>query len=365
MGRNSTDTSGTPLSCGIVGATSLLGRELGTALGEAGFNRLRLLRSPEEEAPASERKLTDFADEPALVEAFAPEQLADLDVLFLAGGANSARHALAAARNFPVTIPVTSPVTSPVTIIDLSGGLAGEAGAVTAGWNGVGRPAAASARVPARLMVVAHPAAQALAHMLAALDTLGPHRSCATVFEPASERGWDGIRELEQQTVRMLALQSQPQEVFGVQIAFNLRTQLGEAAAPSLEAVRARIAGELARLRAPASVAPALQLLQAPLFHASVISLYVQFTGQFTTLVNAAAVTAALSGPDTEWHEQDPDVTAVADADDADNARLHLGPPRGEAGAPGGFWLLATLDNLRRTAASAAACALELVQDRT
>lgn len=341
------------MSCGIVGAASLLGRELGTALGEAGFTRLRLLRSPEEEAPASERKLTDFAGEPALVEAFAPEQLADLDVLFLSGGATSARRSLAAVRNFPVPIPAT--------IIDLSGGLAGEAGAVTAGWDGAGRPAAALARVPARLMVVAHPAAQALAHMLAALDTLGPHQSCATVFEPASERGWDGIRELEQQTVRLLALQSQPQEVFGVQIAFNLRTQLGEEAAPSLEAVRARIAGELARLRTPASGAPALQLLQAPLFHASVISLYTQFTAA----VDAAAVTAALSGPDTEWHEQDPDVTAVADADDADNARLHLGPPRGEAGAPGGFWLLATLDNLRRTAASAAACALALVQDRT
>lgn len=330
-------TNSSPGRCGIVGANSLLGRELGSTLRAAGFDRLHLLRAPGTDAAVSgsERELTAFADEPAVVEAFTPEQVQDLDLLFFAGEPSAARAVWTAIQN------------TRAALIDMSGGLGGEPGAITAGWDGAGA---------GRLIVVAHPAAQALARLLGRLAGLGPLQACVTVFEPASERGWAGIQELEQQTVKLLSLQSQPQAIFDAQVAFNVRARLGPEATPSLEAVRARILADLTQLRGAAAPPFPLQLLQAPLFHASLLSLYIRHERP----ASPRDLLAALHAPGLECLEQEPDATAAAEA----GADLHLGPPRLEPDPPGGFWLFATLDNLRRTVASAVNTATTLAGPR-
>jgi hypothetical protein len=318
--------------CGLVDATTLLGRELGSALRDEGFERLRLLRPPAAQSGApgavDERELTAFADEPAVVEAFTVEQLQDLDLIFYAGAAPGAAAAWSVAE------------ATTATFIDLSGGLAGAEGAVTAGWDGTST---------GRLIVVAHPAAQALARLLGRLAGLGPSEACVTVFEPASERGWAGIQELEQQTLKLLSLQSTPQAIFGAQVAFNVRTGLGETATPSLDDVRSRILGDLARLRGAAAPRFPLQLLQAPLFHASLLSLYIRHE----RAPKPDDLMAALRAPGLCCLPGDPDATAAAES----GADLQLGPPRWEPSPPGGFWMFATLDNLRRAVASAVASA--------
>ncbi len=56
------------------------------------------------------------------------------------------------------------------------------------------------------LLVIAHPAASALALVLAKLAKYGQiRRALANVFEPASERGKGGIAELHQQTTSLLS----------------------------------------------------------------------------------------------------------------------------------------------------------------
>ncbi len=314
---------------GLTGATGLLGRELGVVLRDSGWGGPPRLLGLGDSAAGGKggRSLVEFEDEPALIEDLTRERVSDLDLLFLAGGEEETRRAWELAQ------------TAPVRVVDLTGRLEPELGAELAGWAGA---------APARLVVVAHPAAQALAHLLGALERAGELVSAvATVFEPASERGWAGIQELEQQSVRLLALQSQPREVFDAQVAFNLRMRLGEEAQPSLGVVRERIARQLPRLRGADRLTPALELLQAPLFHASVISLFVTFRAA----VDAAAVTAALEMPGIAVApETDPPDAQAAAGEDA----IQVSRPRADRG---GFWLFATLDNLRRTAVSAVASA--------
>ncbi|HET9783892.1 MAG TPA: Asd/ArgC dimerization domain-containing protein, partial [Terriglobales bacterium] len=174
-----------------------------------------------------------------------------------------------------------------------------------------------------------------------------PASLAATVFEPASQQGWPGLRELEQQTTRLLSLQSIPQEIFGGQLAFNLR------AATDGEALRRRMAAETAALRTqPGAAPPALELLQAPLFHATLLSLYVNYARQ----PDPAALAASLHSP---WLTVNPEPDALAAAA---SDTIQIGPPR--ADPAGGFWITAALDNLRRTVHAGLDAALAVLGSR-
>lgn len=334
---------------GIVGAASLAGKELGTALRERRFPALapRLFDAPGTSPAAvpEARSLVAFDDEAAVLEPFNAAALDDLDALFLAGSAEEARRCWTLARN------------ACCLVVDLTSSLGEEPGAALAGLD----PAAEddeAGDAEARLWVVAHPGAQALAHLLRLAARAGRITAAtATLFEPASERGLDGIQELEQQTVKMLSLQSLPERVYDAQVAFNLRASLGEAARPTLAELRARIARQTAELLGDAGPAPAIELLQAPLFHASVLSLHLAFAADADAEGGGieSRLAAALASPWIEAAAAYPDALAAAGED-----AIQLGPPR--ADAAGGAWLFATLDNLRRTAfaaVDAAAAALE------
>jgi aspartate-semialdehyde dehydrogenase len=319
----------------IVGAATLLGRELAVGLRERNFPALPPLlldvRSPGAGATA-ERGLLEFGDEPMATEACTPAVLADRDLLLLAGGGAEARQALAMAA-------------PPTLVVDLAGALPPEdEGVLLAGLETA--PGEEPGRV--RILRVAHPAAQALAHLLDRLALASPPAACAaTVFEPASQQGWPGMRELEQQTTRLLSLQSIPDEVFGAQLAFNLR------AGRDAEALRQRITAETAALRTLASAkAPALEVLQAPLFHATLLSLYVKHVPE----PGAAALAAALRSP---WLTPcpTPDALAAAASD-----TIQLAPPRPDPA--GGYWITAALDNLRRTVHAGLDAALAVLEAR-
>ncbi|MGH9481414.1 MAG: hypothetical protein ACRD1L_04925, partial [Terriglobales bacterium] len=205
-----------PYRVGILGATSLRGKELAGALRERSFPalppRLFAPSAGAEADTAPERGLVAFDDEPALLETFSPEALAHLDVLFLAGAPDEAGRAWAAAATPRGTRAAGALGPAPANatlIVDLTSTLESEPGATLAGLE----PAPPSNR--SRLVVVAHPAAQALALLLELLAAAGTLQlATATVFEPASERDLPGLQELEQQTLRLLAVQPLPQAVF-------------------------------------------------------------------------------------------------------------------------------------------------------
>ncbi|HEY7856061.1 MAG TPA: hypothetical protein VIC32_06425, partial [Terriglobales bacterium] len=237
----------------IVGADTLLGKELGTVLNERHFparsTALLQLAGAGAVAETQARSLTEFADEAMLLDPYRPEALAEADVVFFAE-------------------PPPAPVEFPGIAIHLTGD---DETAPLTGFS--------AARHETKRAQVAHPAAQALGLIVPLLGRAGALEvASACVFEPASERGLAGIQELEQQTVRLLALQSQPQTVYDCQVAFNLRARLGEQAKPRLQDVRNQVERQSRRLlgsEAPPEMA--VQLIQAPVFHSCGLALYVRY----------------------------------------------------------------------------------------
>ncbi len=304
----------------IVGADTLLGKELGTVLNERHFpaRSTALLQLPGAGAVAETqaRSLTEFADEAMLLDPYRPEALAEADVVFFAE-------------------PPPAPVEFPGIAIHLTGD---DETAPLTGFS--------AARHETKRAQVAHPAAQALGLIVPLLGRAGALEvASACVFEPASERGLAGIQELEQQTVRLLALQSQPQTVYDCQVAFNLRARLGEQAKPRLQDVRNQVERQSRRLlgsEAPPEMA--VQLIQAPVFHSCGLALYVRYAAPAQLQLDNASewINAGMGEPDL--------------LDCAGQDAIQVGPPH-PAGHRG-FNLFLTLDNLRRRARSAVDAAL-------
>lgn len=336
----------------VIGAASLKAKELGSALKERAFPLLwtRLLEDESEPAGSeAERthRFTEFGDEPALLDAPSAETLAGSDVIFFAGDAAQTERHWALARQ------------SGALLVDLAGYAGGEAGSRLFGPDPASQIQALPLAARPRIAALAHPAALLLVRLLTSLARAGRIDSAvAHVFEPVSERGLPGIQELQQQTLGLLTFKSMPTSVHGVQVAFNLLAALPPDVQPSLADNTARIASHVRQLLAQAGAsvpAPALCLLQAPIFHAHVVSLFVRFQEAPT----AAALAQALDAPDVQlWPASDgqPDVLGAAGED-----RFQVGQPQPDASLPQGIWLHASFDNLRVAALHAVDTAAALL----
>ena len=136
------------------------------------------------------------------------------------------------------------------------------------------------------LTVVAHPVSAAIALLMTKLSKLQPvERSVFHVFEPASERGGQGIAELQQQTSSLLAFRNLDKKIFDAQLSFNLLPAYGEDAPVKLSSVEQQIEMHLATLLArrggsgvPAAM-PSLRVIQAPVFHGYSVSAWIELSG--------------------------------------------------------------------------------------
>jgi aspartate-semialdehyde dehydrogenase len=188
----------------------------------------------------------------------------------------------------------------------------------------------------------------------------------ATVFEPASAHGQAAMDELHQQTVSLLSFQALPRDQFDAQLAFNLLPALGESAKIDLDAVRVRIAREYAALAGAPDLA--LQVAQAPVFHASILSVMVEVADPATV---AQMETALRGGPiDVPGAGSDMPSNVSAAGQSQILVRVSAASPLdpGTADEPAGatrapstrFWLWMAGDNLKLTSLNAIACAGEL-----
>ena len=334
----------------VIGAASLKGKELGSALKDRRFptRSIRLLEEPGE-GEADEHRLTEFGEEAAIMEAPSADTLAGSDVIFFTGDAAQTEKHWSDARH------------SGALLVDLTGYAEGETGSLLFGPDPEAQYAAAS--TPPRIAALAHPAALFLVRLLTAAAQAGPIESAAgTVFEPVSERGMAGIQELQQQTLSLLTFKSAPSTVFGSQLAFNLKAGLGEEIQPALAGINARIASQTRQLLAqtgPGIPAPALCLLQAPVFHAHMISVFLRFAAP----TRAERLRDALSQSPAfrlyNHEEGQPDALSAAGED-----LFQLGEPQPDASVSNGFWLFASFDNLRMAALHAVDVASTLLQLR-
>jgi aspartate-semialdehyde dehydrogenase len=304
----------------ILGPTTLLGQELRNLLGRRKElrGRITLLAASEEEVGA----VTEAGGAAALVSPAEPGALQGVDVVFSCG---------AAARDLPVLRARPEGATA----ILLSPDATAEDGVpVVAGVN----PEAARR---GEVLVSPHPAAIALAHLLAPLAGLGLESAAATTVQPVSMLGSRGLDDLLGQARDLLTMSGDRREsVFDRQLAFNLY--------PAPEGSHALAA--LVRRATGLDLSLAVHTLQGAVFHGLSVSLFVRFGDD----PGEDAVRRALAERKhlrlSEADAAPGDVPGPIDAAAEDD--LLVGSVRADAGHPGGYWVWAVMDNLTRGGAT-------------
>ena len=97
-----------------------------------------------------------------------------------------------------------------------------------------------------RIHVSPHPAVIVISSLLLRLAARFPLKTAvAQVFSSASESGSRGVEELQRQTVNILSFQKIPDQIFGAQLAFNLLSRLGRSGKGEMAALEARLRRQL------------------------------------------------------------------------------------------------------------------------
>jgi len=300
----------------IINPLTLVGAEIKTILRERAFpfERVVLLDTAGQSAGA----LTDVGDEPAVVAAATEEELADVDHVFFCGPAAGNREWLEGDHDY-IAVDLSQPATAE------DGKLA------IAGVN------LESIDATDRKLVSPHPIAIPIALILHEIEKIAKVELCtATVVQPASEFDELGVEELAKQTISVLNVQSVPKEIFDRQLAFNLY--------PALEHREPFIVSQI-RAVTDVRAQVALFVTQGTIFHGHTFSLFVKAGGN----VDRARIEAALKqNPAIAFPEGDQELGTI---DAAGKDEVLVAEVRADAAVPGGFWIWAVCDNLRRSSA--------------
>lgn len=326
----------------IVGASTLLGKEVKDALAESSLAAADFLLLDEEEGLG---KLDQLGDEITFVQPISPDAFEHVDFTFFCGSeALTQKHWREALR-------------AGSTVLDLSGALDSETGVL------VRSPWIAAQEVTADLFTPAvepaNPAALALALLMERVQQAAPVRlAAATVLLPASEFGRAAMDELHQQTVNLLSFQSLPKATFDAQSAYNLLSGFGENAKTSIAQLDARIRRQYNAIAGRRLPALTIQSISAPVFHGHSFSIFVELERP----VDLAAMEEALSGDhvDLVLEETDSPSNLAATGQNDVLVRLRLEPGARNSSESTRLWLWAASDNLRLHAQNAVECALDL-----
>ncbi len=257
----------------IVGATPELAAELAALLVDRGFvaDRLRLLGG---ENTAGE--VVEVAGRRLRIGAALSDSLADVEIAVFCGDPRLAARLIpqahaAGALSLDATGATRGLTSVPTVVPEVNGEL----------LEGL---------EPGAVVCSPDPFAVALALVLAPLHRLGGvRRVVATVLEPASRRGADGVEELSRQTITLMQGRPLDRVEFPEQFAFNLRVETGEAATgwSDVEEALGRVVPAL--LAAPETVVAAT-IVHAPVFFGTAMALDVELEAE----VGAEQVVLAL-----------------------------------------------------------------------
>jgi aspartate-semialdehyde dehydrogenase len=321
----------------VVGGGTLLAREIRELLSESKpAPRVQLVSSTAD----SSTILATEDDEAVVMIPLNAESLDGAKVAFLAASPASSRRAAKLNR-------AGGPV-----LIDLTGALEEQPQAR------LRAPTAEPTAQPVRALVqvIAHPAAIALAMLLAKLARTGTmRRSVIHIFEPASERGQRGLDELQQQTVAVLSFKKLKTDVFDAQLGFNLLARYGEEALEPLESIEQRVERHLASLLAawPGVPMPSLRVIQAPVFHGHSFSVWVEFENN----PDSAAIAVGLAKQGVDVRPGDPPTNAGI----AGHSGISVGAIAPDPNNSRACWLWLVADNLRLAAENSVAVAREVL----
>jgi aspartate-semialdehyde dehydrogenase len=315
----------------IAGASSLLGAELKSLLGESRFAGAEISLVDE---PVAAGTLTEAAGEPAVILPIEAGSFDRADCVFFAGSANFTRANLAAA------------LAGGAKIIDVSGAAAEREDAV-AWFPKLDWLRGREFKPQAKIFVVPSAIATAASVLALALSRIGLRRIMVLGFEPASEAGRAGVEELESQTGQLLSFQGVGQPVFDTQVAFNMLDRFGPASSHKLSATRERVRAEARACVDGKSAMPAIQVVHAPVFYGSVFSA----TGVFDAGKDAQTIAQAC---------EDVGISVMADANVGPSnvsvtteKTIHLSMPEQDVVNPETWWLWGAADNIELPAANA------------
>lgn len=312
---------------GIVHPLTLVGTEIKSILRERSFPLAKAVLLDTGEGAGA---LTEVGDEPTFVKPVSDDELEDLDLVFFCGNAEKNREwLLRADEDRFLAIDLSQPSTLE------------EGRLAVAGIN------LDQIDASVRTVVSPHPVAIPIALILHQVARLSRIEMCAaTVVQPASEFEQAGVEELAQQAINVLNVHGMPKTVFDRQLAFNLY--------PALEHNEELIVTQIRTLvdvRTPV----ALLITQGTIFHSHTFSLFLKTEEELETSDIEASLRANAAIALPEGDEQ------FGTIDAAGKDEVLVAEVRRDAAIPGGFWVWAVCDNLRRSSALNAVLVAEKV----
>jgi aspartate-semialdehyde dehydrogenase len=344
----------------VVGASSLLGKELLNVLEEHHFPFSRLVTfSDDEDEP--ELPILDLREGPKTSVFDDKVSASELDFAFIAARSRRMPSFLDPAQTSAQGRPACL-------LIDLSTAAPGEEAAESL----VPLPRRV-VRVPfldrcfpvgeteeggaSRVYVSACPATIVISSLLLRLGARFPLKGAvAHVFASVSEIGSHGIEELQKQTVNLLSFQKIPRKVFGAQLAFNLLSRPGGTGGSELLGLENRLRKQLKEYLQGRVPLPALRLFQVPVFHSLAVSLFIE-TAQ---PVAPEKVSEALQGERVLMRRRSQDSPTQVEV--AGSAKILVDSVTADPDHPTGLWIWAVADNLRLAAVNAVEVADSLRQ---
>src|SRR5262249_17846694 len=187
----------------------------------------------------------------------------------------------------------------------------------------------------------------AAAALTLALQRVGLKRLAFVAFEPVSEAGRAGIEGLETQKGLLLSFQGVGQPVFDAQVAFNMLDRYGSAARVRLSAVRNRIRREVQACCSQKGIAPAIQVLHAPVFYGSTFTACIELDppANLDRITEACTQGGLAFTPDA--------APGPSNVSAAGEKSILLAKPEPDPAQPGTWWFWGAADNIRLPAANA------------
>jgi len=315
----------------IAGASSLLGAELKSLLEESRFAAADFRLLDEELAAGT---LTEAGGEPAVIQPVEEGSFERARFVFCTGSGEFTRRNLAGVKR------------GGAKIIDLSGGIAGEAGTVA--WFPK-LDALLERQFPgaAEAYMVPSAAGTEAAALSLALSKNGLRKLAMIFFQSVSEAGRAGIEELESQTGELLSFQNIGQPVFDTQVAFNLLDRFGPESAQKLGAIRERWRAETRACLGENVAQPSIQAVHAPVFYGTAFAAWAELEAG----ADAGKISEACRG--AGFAMSDESDAGPSNVSAAGEKSVQLARPEADPGQPGRWWFWGAADNIRLPAANA------------
>ncbi len=320
----------------VVGATGVVGREVLSALFDAGIPAENVTALGSER---SENLEVEYGDETLEVAKATPDAFHGMDVVLLATPADASRKLAPAAQAAGAWVVDASPAFRADGNVPL----------VLPAFN----PELLGATFKGRIVCIPSPVTSAAVLLLEPLRKAfgGVVRAQVTALMGASSAGMRGIKELEQQTAALLSGRDPEAAVFPHRLALNLVPQVGPfmANSPWTEE-EAGWTLEAARLFASRGETPIIAgtAVQVPTFYGHGLSVHVQLrtpapAEQVRAALKTSSALKVLDGPTEKVYPMPMLVTA--------DPTVHVGRVRAFPQAPEWVTLFAAVDNAGRGAA--------------